>query len=286
MRATGYVSVAGLIAASAAFSCQDRVPAEPEQPVPAASVPAQVVMASEPEAVALPAVPVRVALQAGHWKALEAPDELAGLRDNGTSHNGTPEWKVNLGIAERTAAVLREKGYEVDILPATVPPSYKADLFISIHADGNNNSAVSGYRVAAPSPSTRRGRRGPVMAVSASAEEIALRTERSLAFADLLEKTYGDATGIPLVPTVTRRMQNYYAFNFRRYRHALDPTTVGVILETGFLTSPRDREIIVSDPDRSVRGIVAAVTQFRPVQPVVPSLQIVAAPPPPPTPGR
>jgi hypothetical protein len=75
-------------------------------------------------------------------------------------------------------------------------------------------------------------------------------------------------------------MQNYYAFNARRYRHALDPSTVGVILETGFLTSPADRRIIVSDPDRSVRGIVAAVTQFHPVTPVVPTLQIVTAPPP------
>jgi N-acetylmuramoyl-L-alanine amidase len=238
----------------------------------------------------LPAPAVaRIGIQAGHWKAMEAPDELAGLRDNGTSFNGKAEWEVNLAIAERTAAALRERGYEVDVLPATVPPSYKADLFISIHADGNNNAAVSGYRVAGPSASSssRRGRRSSSVTLTTAAPAVFTeRAQKSKTFADLLVKTYGEATGIPLVPTVTRRMQNYYAFNARRYRHALDPSTVAVILETGFLTSPADRRIIVNDPERSVRGIVAAVTQFHPITPVVPNLQIATAPPPPPPPAR
>ena len=55
-------------------------------------------------------------------------------------------------------------------------------------------------------------------------------------------------------------MQNYYAFNFRRYEHALHPMTIAVILETGFLTSTRDREVIVRAPDRAALGIVEAVT--------------------------
>jgi hypothetical protein len=57
-------------------------------------------------------------------------------------------------------------------------------------------------------------------------------------------------------------MQNYYAFNFRRYEHALHPMTIGVIMETGFLTSPRDRRVIVDDPERAARGIVEAVKAF------------------------
>jgi N-acetylmuramoyl-L-alanine amidase len=61
-------------------------------------------------------------------------------------------------------------------------------------------------------------------------------------------------------------MQNYYAFNFRRYEHALHPMTIGVILETGFLTSSRDRGVIVDDPGRAARGIVEAVKAF-PVTP-------------------
>ena len=57
-------------------------------------------------------------------------------------------------------------------------------------------------------------------------------------------------------------MQNYYAFNYRRYEHALHPMTIGVILETGFLTSAHDRTVIVEDPERVARAIVEAVRAF------------------------
>jgi N-acetylmuramoyl-L-alanine amidase len=83
---------------------------------------------------------------------------------------------------------------------------------------------------------------------------------------ELLEERYGKETGLKQLPTVTRRMQNYYAFNFRRYEHALHPMTIGVIIETGFLTSPTDRRVIVDDPERAARGIVEAVKAF-PVTP-------------------
>lgn len=186
-----------------------------------------------------PEGPVRIALQAGHWKAHEAPPELAGLRDNGTQANGKAEWEVNLAIAREAAAMLEELGYAVDILPAVVPPSYRAHLFISIHADGSRDPKASGYRVAAPR------------------NDVTGRAER---VAEVLEAAYGEATGLTRLPTVTRRMSNYYAFNFRRYQHALHPLTIGVILETGFLTSASDRRVIVDDPARAARGIVAAVT--------------------------
>jgi N-acetylmuramoyl-L-alanine amidase len=57
-------------------------------------------------------------------------------------------------------------------------------------------------------------------------------------------------------------MRNYYAFNYRRYEHALHPMTIAIILETGFLTSLSDRQVLVDDPERAARGIVAAVTAF------------------------
>jgi N-acetylmuramoyl-L-alanine amidase len=188
-----------------------------------------------------PEGPVRIGLQAGHWRAHEAPDELRGIRDNGTRWRDMLEWEANLQIAERAGEMLRELGYEVDVLPAVVPPGYRAHLFISIHADGAGDPAASGYRVAAP----RRDATG--------------RAER---IARLLQDRYGEETGLRQLPTVTRRMSNYYAFNYRRYEHALHPMTVAVILETGFLTSARDRTVIVDDPDRAARGIVAAVTGF------------------------
>jgi N-acetylmuramoyl-L-alanine amidase len=147
--------------------------------------------------------------------------------------------------------MLEELGYVVDVLPAVVPPSYRAHLFISIHADGSGDARASGYRVAAPR------------------NDVAGRAERA---AEVLEQAYGDATGLRRLPTVTRRMSNYYAFNFRRYQHSLHPLTIAVILETGFLTSATDRRVIVDDPARAARGIVAAVTAF----PETPPPQVTA----------
>lgn len=193
-----------------------------------------------------PDVPVRVALQAGHWKAAEAPDEQRRLRTNGTRGGGKAEWEVNLAIAQHTARMLEDAGIAVEILPTTIPPAYWADLFVSIHADGNASSASTGYRAAAP----RRDRTG-----------------RAREFVEILNRSYGEATGMAYYPTITRRMTSYYAFNSRRYTHALHPMTVGAIIETGFLTSARDRRIIIGEPERAARGIADAIISF--LEPVV-----------------
>lgn len=184
---------------------------------------------------------MRIALQAGHWRANEAPRELSGLRGNGTQWQGTAEWEVNLEIAELAADMLRNDGYEVDVLPAVIPPGYRAHLFIAIHADGAEDPNASGFRVAAPR-SDATGRAGQVV--------------------DILKDHYAEATGIRELGTVTRRMQNYYAFNFRRYEHALHPMTIAVILETGFVTSARDRRVIFDAPERAARGIAEAVRAY------------------------
>jgi N-acetylmuramoyl-L-alanine amidase len=204
-----------------------------------ASVP-PITLAPAPEPPAPRAL--KIALQAGHWRNSEVPDELDGLRDNGgTRGGGRNEWEVNLDIAERTAALLTAAGYEAEVLPATVPQRYQADLFISIHADGNNDTSVHGYRVAAP----RRDRTG-----------------RAQDFANVLTEAYGEATGVRSIGTVTRRMTGYYAFNSRRYDHAIHPSTVGVIIETGFLTSPTDQRILVDDPGRAAQGIFNGVVLY------------------------
>jgi len=57
-------------------------------------------------------------------------------------------------------------------------------------------------------------------------------------------------------------MTAYYAFNWPRYEHAIHPFTPAVIVETGFLTSPVDRAIIVDQPERAAQGVSDAVIQF------------------------
>jgi N-acetylmuramoyl-L-alanine amidase len=246
MKTAGMLFVGTLLAATAAFSVQERTspgvgPTVMQDTVQTALPTELIGIPAEPEPWVRPDGPVRVALQAGHWKAREAPDEQAGLRTNGTRGGGKAEWEVNYEIATIAAEMLRDEGFEVEILPTTIPPGYWADLFVSIHADGNPNTSISGYRAAAP----RRDVTG-----------------RASEFVRILEESYGRATGLRHYPNVTRRMTGYYAFNFRRYEHALDPMTVGVILETGFLTSPNDRRIIVQGQDRAARGIADAVTEF------------------------
>lgn len=247
MKPMAYLSVGLVMLALAGFNSQGRNGQEPipssgqmtvESGMRANGAIDPLMASSEP---ALP-LPLRVALQAGHWKAAEAPDELSGLRYNGgTSAGGKQEWEVNLKIAELTASLLEEAGYEVEILPATVPQRYEADVFVAIHADGNNDSSISGYRVGAP----RRDATG-----------------RAGEFAEMLAQTYGEATGIRRLPVATRRMRGYYAFRYNRYRHAIHPMTVGVIIETGFLTNDVDRKVIVGDPARSAQGIFAGITRF------------------------
>ena len=82
----------------------------------------------------------------------------------------------------------------------------------------------------------------------------------------LLQENYREETELRQLQDVTRRMQNYYAFNFRRYEHALHPMTIGVIIETGFMTSARDRRVILDQPERAAKGIVDAIKAF-PVTP-------------------
>lgn len=194
-----------------------------------------------------PEGPWRVALQVGHWKASEAPDELENLRvSTGTSYGSATEWELSLAIAEQTKQMLEASGVIVEILPTTIPPNYFSDVFVSIHADGNTSSLVSGYKVAAPR-----------WDYSGQAE----------AFTAVLDAEYQNATKLRLDPNVTRTMRGYYAFNWRKYEHSLHPLTVAAIVETGFLTNANDRRIIVNFPEKPARGIADGILKFLDVTP-------------------
>ena len=189
-----------------------------------------------------PPGPKRVGLQAGHWRVEESPAELRGLGP-GASGGGRAEWEVNLDIAERTAAILRAHAVEVDILPSTIPIEYKAHVFLSIHADGDEAGARRGYKL---------GR----AAWSATPEA----DDRLMA---AISETYGPATALPIDPVgASRRMTAYYAFNSRRYCHAIAPGTPSAILEAGYLTSAVDRQVLLGDPDAAARGIAAGILRF------------------------
>jgi len=188
---------------------------------------------------ATPPGPRRIGLQAGHWRTAEVPAELKRLETlTGTSGGGVNEWELNLDIANRVAAVLRERGYAVDVLPATIPPGYLAEAFVSLHADGSTDPGARGFKAA---HSSRRGPYEDALLASLIAE-------------------YAITTRLPQDDAITSGMRNYYAFNWRRYQSTVAPHTPAVILEMGFLTSPADRAVLVGRSalvaDAIVRGIV------------------------------
>jgi len=189
-----------------------------------------------------PAGPLKVGIQVGHWQNEDMPEELENLeRNTGATWNGITESEVVLVISELIQSRLQAAGIVAELLPAAVPPGYVADVFLAIHADGNTNPDSNGFKFAAP----RRDYAG---------------TSQSLV--NLMYETYGAATGLRADPSVTRRMTAYYAFNWPRYEYAIHPFTPAVIVETGFLTSPVDRAIIINQPDRAAAGVADAVIQF------------------------
>jgi N-acetylmuramoyl-L-alanine amidase len=189
-----------------------------------------------------PPGPKRVGLQAGHWLVEQSPGELSRLQA-GTSGGGKQEWEVNLDIAQRAKLLLEAAGVEVDLLPATVPMRYRAHAFVSIHADGDAAGQLSGFKVARPGFS------------SIPAEDDHLVAA--------LNGAYAVATGLPRDDEhISLRMRYYYAFNSRRYCHAVAPGVPQAIVETGFLTSAADRGLLLGNPDAAARGIAGGVLAF------------------------
>ena len=189
-----------------------------------------------------PPGPKRVGLQAGHWLTDQVPPELGRL-GGGAVGGGKQEWQVNLDVAQRAAALLQASGIEVDVLPATVPPQYRANAFIALHADGDPAGQAHGFKVARPGFS------------SLPDVDDRLVTAFNQAYATDTELPRDDEH-------ISLRMRYYYAFNSRRYCHAVAPGVPQAIIEMGYLTSAADRLLLIGDPDRLARGVAESVQGF------------------------
>jgi N-acetylmuramoyl-L-alanine amidase len=78
-----------------------------------------------------------------------------------------------------------------------------------------------------------------------------------------LYAAYEAATGLPRDDgNITARMRYYYAFNSRRYCHAVAPGIPQAIIETGFLTNVSDRRLLLGNPDAAARGIANGILAF------------------------
>lgn len=185
-------------------------------------------------------VPV-VALQAGHWQTSQMPDEFARLRTStGSTAGGVREVDLNVDIAHRVAEYLRSWGNEAYVLPSTIPPAYRADAFVAIHSDGNNNKSARGYKVA-----------------TYYRDWVA-----SNMLVQELQDEYGKQTGMPLDWRITDNMRGYYAFNSGLYEYTIAEDTPGAVFEMGFLSNDQDRRFMIEQRDLVARAIALGIARF------------------------
>jgi N-acetylmuramoyl-L-alanine amidase len=189
-----------------------------------------------------PPGPKRVGLQAGHWQTDQVPPELHGLA-GGAVGGGRYEWQVNLDVAQRAADLLEASGIQVDVLPTTVPPHYQANAFVALHADGDTTGQTRGFKVARPGFSS-----------------IPAIDDRLV---DAINQTYASETELPRDDEhISLRMRYYYAFNSRRYCHAVMPGVPQAIIEMAFLTNATDRQYLIGDPQRLAQAVADSVQAF------------------------
>jgi N-acetylmuramoyl-L-alanine amidase len=189
-----------------------------------------------------PDSPPRVGLQVGHLNSSELPEELKRLRNNsGATAGGYTEVEVNQVIANKIAKILRQKDITVDILPATIPPNYWADVFIAIHADGSTDTTASGFKIASPWRDL---------------------TKKADQLVQQLESTYQEKTNLKIDPNITRNMRGYYAFSWWRYNHAIHPMSTAAIVEMGFLTNRSNRQMLTGNPDLPAKALAQGIVSF------------------------
>ncbi len=171
----------------------------------------------------------RVGILAGHYGPENDPGAVCP--------DGLREVDINLAVAERVVAALRQRGYEVDLLEEYDDRlhGYQAGVFLSIHSDACDIPEASGFKVAHVS-----------FSAIPEIEDVLV---------ECLYEEYARITGLPRHDySITPDMHGYHAFV------EIDPQTPGAIIEMGFLAA--DRYVLVNRPDLLAHGIVAGLVCF------------------------
>ena len=170
-----------------------------------------------------------IAVQPGHFKIEELPDELAHRRgDTGATHGYVFEKDINRAVAAALIPMIQAAGWQAFLVPATIRPGLRVDAFLSIHVDGGGQSSLRGWKLSPPwRPSRASIQLADAMRGSFAAES-QLREEKG---------------------GVTIFMRGYFSFNYRRYRHAISPFTPAVLVELGRIGNRRDRELLTGHPE-------------------------------------
>lgn len=170
----------------------------------------------------------RVGIQIGHLDVSNHPDELESLRYNTGGVSGErSEVEVNKAVAYLLRDMLLAEGLLVDILPATVPRKYRADVFISLHADSSPDPERRGYK---------------------SAYYKFLRNQQDPVLKAQIDKAYFYFSGLPDDDAnVSGSMLEYYAFNHHRFKYSIAKRTPAILVEMGYISNEEDWQFL-KDP--------------------------------------
>jgi N-acetylmuramoyl-L-alanine amidase len=177
---------------------------------------------------------LRIGIVAGH----SGNDSGAVCRDAAGEVTLT-EADVNMEIASRVQQRLVDLGFQVDLLNEfdTRLNGYRAVALVSIHNDSCEyvNDQATGFKVAA----------------SMDTRDINRATRLTACLVD----RYQRATDLAYhAGSITADMREYHAFS------EIDPNTITAIIETGFLYL--DREILTTETERVVEGVVQGILCF------------------------
>jgi N-acetylmuramoyl-L-alanine amidase len=137
--------------------------------------------------------------------------------------------------------MLEAEGITVDLLPATVNANYRADVFVSLHSDSSPDRSRRGYK---------------------SAHFKTPRNDWEPLLKRHLDENYFYFTGLPDDDeNVSGSMLEYYAFNKKRYKHAVAMQTPAVIVEMGYISNQDDLKII-ADPVQPAYALKMGIVTY------------------------
>lgn len=193
-----------------------------------------------------PTIP-QIAIVAGHWAQVEG-DSVPTVHDSGAvCPDGLREVDITKSVADKTLAILHDRGYHVVLLQEFDPryeaePKFAPKSFLSIHADsclvGADYAFATGYKIAHAEPSDNEEEDSRlVTCLTRSYDKVAAKYDKPFN-----------------VNTITRDMTEYHAFR------KIDPTTPAAIIELGFLGY--DREFLVDHQDEMAQGLAKGIDDF------------------------
>lgn len=184
----------------------------------------------------------RIGIIAGHSGIATSGTTRGNVDPGSVCADGFTEASVAMNVAQKVVALLRGRGFTVDLLEEwdAKLDGYQAAALVSIHADScenfNDGYNHSGFKSTYPT------------------ERYTVR-DRDVRLDACIRQNYSSVTGLQFQPaSITEDMTKYHAF------HQIAPSTPAVIMELGFLSY--DRDLLQNHTDQLAEGIFNGLRCF------------------------